>query len=560
MSSDNPLNYVDYDFDNLLTQLIQRLQSDSEVWKDTYRSATGQMILEAFCYIGNMLLYALERRAEESYIGLAQNRSSVINLVKILNYQVRRCTSSSGILEFSIPVSHSSNIFIPQWTECQTADGTKFLTTEDVVLFAGQTSVSVQAVQGELIDIEQTSSGSAGQEFILDATDIENSRLYVYVSGIMWTELSSFLTATASTQAYRVVTELNDTIKVIFGDGINGKIPPFRESILFRYVKSSGRSGNVYTTGLVTTVNSVIYDASGATVPVSVSNTSTFLGGSDIEGTEQIRYNAPLVFSTGDRAVTRNDFLIILKDYPGVASANVWGENDSSPPNYDMFNRVNLCVLLDDWVLPDATFKSALSAYLYTKSMITVKYEYVTPVIIDVIPVLSVYVDRGFSLAVIQAAVETVLEGRFALGDTTTLGTPHRLSDLTAAVDGVAGVSHLYLALEVHKVLDPDYDSTYNFSEALDALPVTRQSVKVYADGVQVAADDGLGAFTDISDTYTVSGAIDYATGFVGIDIDPIPTSVSVRYKQDSNGDVVPTFQQICRLHSVDTIAIAYTS
>ena len=89
----NNLDYVNYDFDDLVVQLINRL-SQGDAWKDTYRSATGEMLIELLAYVGNLVLYYIERRAEESYIATAKNRSSVVNLVKLLNYNPKRKVSS----------------------------------------------------------------------------------------------------------------------------------------------------------------------------------------------------------------------------------------------------------------------------------------------------------------------------------------------------------------------------------------------------------------------------------------------------------------------------------
>ena len=58
--------------------------------------------------------------------------------------------------------------------------------------------------------------------------------------------------------------------------------------------------------------------------------------------------------------------------------------------------------------------------------------------------------------------------------------------------------------------------------------PVLSGSIEIYinlysSSPVQIAVDDGLGSFTSINSTYTVTGHVDYHTGLIGVDISPAP-------------------------------------
>jgi hypothetical protein len=565
-TSENLLNYVEYDFTTLVNQLADRLHQESDAWKDTYRSATGQMLIELFAYVGNMVLYYLERRAEESYISTAKHKSSVINLVRLLNYIPKRKTSATGILTFSIPSAYGKNIYIPKWTECQTPGGLKYVTTEDVVILAGGTSVDANAIQGEKVDIEVTADGTSYQEDKINDDSVENSNLFIFVDGEEWTVVTTFLASQADSKNYRILTELDETVTILFGDGIKGKIPAAGTTKLFRYVRSDGVDGNVYAAGAITTINSSIFDEDGDEIlNVSVTNADTFLGGDAAEDIEEIRYEAPRVFATGDRAVTKADYIAILENYAGVANANAWGEAEEAPPNYDLFNRVKLVVLLQNWALPGATFKAALADYLYDLAQITVKYEFVEATILQVIPVMDVKVNTGYTLSAVQDDIEETIGEQFVLGTTTRLGTAKRLSDLIHAVDDLVGVSYHHMLLEIRKVMSVPYDSFYPYGGILDAIPVLEGSVRVFVGEEQVAVDTGTpdssgnGAFVNQSSLYTITGVVNYATGYVGLNISPTPAEdVIIRYQQDKDGDIVVDGQQICKLYDVDITAISY--
>jgi len=561
------ISYVEYDFDALLLQLQNRLALQS-AWKDMYRSATGSMLLELFAAVGTLVLYYVERRAEESYIGTAQNKSSLVNLVRLLNYTPSRNTSSTGTLRFSIAVASSETVFINSLTSdnpmvCSTSGGVNFLVSTDATILPGQTYVDVSGIQGVLVTKSYTSTGATGQEYAIDDTEIENTNVFVYVNDVLWTKVDSFLDSVTTSTDYMIRSELNDTITIVFGNDVFGKAPDIGDVIDVKYVQSDGLDGNVYSTGLITTVLSTVYDSASSVVVVTVTNTSNFLGGDDADTAEDIRSRAPNVFATGDRLVTKSDFVAAINDYPSVADSNVWGENEESAPNYDMYNQVKIVAVLQNWILPDATFEAALSEYLYEKSLMTVRYSFVDADILEIIPTLVIKVIKGQSLSYIESLVETAVQGQFVLGDTSKLGTSIYQSDVINAIANVSGVSYCHVTLKIRKELLSGYNSTYDWAETVTALPVLAGSVEIYIDDTQIAVDDGAGGFTPVSSTYVISGLVNYTTGFVGVTFSPTASTgstVYVRYQQDEDGNLVVTKEQICRWIEDDYTSIGYAS
>jgi len=573
----NELQYVSYDWDQLVVSIQNRLKAKG-AWLDMYRDGAGEMLIEFLAYVANLGLYYTERRAEETYLETAKLLSSVKNIVAVLNYQARRKTSSIGILTFSISSPLTKIVYIPKYTECQTSSGTKFVTNESVAIEKGQTSVDANSIQGELVQKEITSDGSTEQEYLINDTSVENSAdtdkptFRVIVDGVEWTKVSSFLYSIPTSQHFRVINEPEGTVNVLFGDDINGKAPDSGSTILVQYIRTAGASGNVTYSGApsITTLNSTIYDEDGSIVSVSVSNDASFLGGSDEETIEEIRYNAPRVFSTGQRAVTRSDFIAILENYSSVASVNVWGENEEAaaegvPADYEMLNKVKMSIVLQGWELPDSDFKSVLSNYIYDQSMLTVKYEFVTPTFLLVIPVLKIKVSSGYSLSQTQADVTSKLNDQFELGSTTKLGTMVKYSNVLSALDELAGVSYIAMVLEIKKELDSSYDSMFNWGEKLDAVDILPESARLFIDDVYITVDVdgglGSGTFDGVVGDYTISNSsINYSTGVVLMDITPAPGSVHIRYQQDEDRSIVPSFNQICKLEDVDVDSISMES
>jgi len=565
----NLLSYVNYDFDDLVVQLQNRLK-ETDAWKDIYRSSTGQMLIELLAYVLNLALYYAERRAEESYLLTAQNRSSVVNLVSLINYQPKRVTSAIGTLKFSIDSPHDSIVYIPKYTQCTSDDGVSYLTNESGAIQKGQIDVSISGIQGELVQMEVTSNGIPNQEYVINSTAVENSidqdnpTLRVVIDGVEWTPVSSFIYSQSISTHYRIINNMNGTVNILFGDNINGKSPDLGSVVLIQYVNSSGLGGNITYTDKITTVVDPVYDASGAAVTVSVTNTSSFLGGDNEESIEEIRVEAPQVFKTGDRAVTREDFISILENISGVADVNVWGENEEAEvagvtADVTMLNRVRIALVLQEWQIADATFKANVATILYEKSMMTVKYEFIEPVFLQIIPVLSVTVVSGESMSQAQADIETALDNLFLLGSTTKLGTMIRYSNVLRTIDALSRVAYCTMDFEIYKVLTSTYSSLYDWGATLDATTIKPETCRLFVDGTYVVTDvdngDGTGTFSSAGG-YTISGSINYSTGVVYIDIAPVGSSVHVRYQQDEDRNLVPTFRQICKLYDVDVESI----
>ena len=60
---------------------------------------------------------------------------------------------------------------------------------------------------------------------------------------------------------------------------------------------------------------------------------------------------------------------------------------------------------------------------------------------------------------------------------------------------------------------------------------------------------------------YTISNSsINYSTGVVLMDISPTPSTVHIRYQQDSDSNITPGFNEICQLLEVDVDSISMES
>jgi hypothetical protein len=101
---------------------------------------------------------------------------------------------------------------------------------------------------------------------------------------------------------------------VLFGDGINGRIPASSVAITATYRVGNGADGNVAS-------NTIGSQLTNTVSGVSVNNASEASGGSDAESNDSIRYNAPRALRASRRAVSLRDYGYLALNVSGVAKA-----------------------------------------------------------------------------------------------------------------------------------------------------------------------------------------------------------------------------------------------
>ena len=543
------LNFANYSFDELVAQL-RNIVSQTDSWQDiAYESGTGNFLIELFAYVAEMLMYYLERRAQEGYIDTAQLRSSLVSLVALINYRPKRQISSTGYLTFNLPGGwYAKDIYIPKGTRVQTT-GFIFTVLSNTTLRSGDTSVVTQAIQGEYTTETFVSDGTSTQTLILTGENIEDTHIEVFVNGVPWALQDTLAYSTSESLDFIQKTALNGAVQIIFGDGIFGAMPTISDTIEVKYISTDGIDGSVYSLSVINDIVDTLYDSASIDVTslLTVVNNTQFLGGDSEEDIEEIRREAPLVYKTGQRAVTREDYITILESIGGVMTAYAWGERDETPPNITYFNKIRIVVLLDDWQDPDSAFKASIESVLEEKEQLTVWIEFVDAVKIETIATVGVKVNSSYQTSTIVADVSDKLDELFALG-TVKLGTAVRISDIVAGLDGLTGVDYVHLAFTHKENIGTGDTFLLNFTGTLSLDPILPSSVYVYKAGVVVGADDGFG---NITGTLLTGGSVVYATGVVSVTFATPPAggaSIDVYYKQDEDGDMVVGKKEIVRL------------
>lgn len=110
---------------------------------------------------------------------------------------------------------------------------------------------------------------------------------------------------------------------------------------------------------------------------ISITTLAKSDGGTVKETNESIRFNAPLTFTSQNRAVTSDDYrAIIQKEFTNINSISTWGGEDNDPPDYGSI-YISIKPLVNE-VLTTTEKTEIMSTILKGKSVVSI-----TPVIVD---------------------------------------------------------------------------------------------------------------------------------------------------------------------------------
>ena len=428
------------DYDAIRAELVARIPSLTDRWTDFNPTDPGIVLLELFCGVAEMLFQYIDEQTAEAFLPTARQRQNVLNLCKLIAYRLRGPVCATVDLRFSLPVALDGDFTIPAGTVCRARldDGDVwFETAEDLVILSGQTEGTVSARQGR----------RKTEEFVMPATvrltakKVASESIRVIVDGVPWEEVTSFHESRRDSLHFLAETDGNDVTTVTFGDGVSGSKPATGDRVVVDYLETLASEGNIGARLITDLVTPLYHD--GQLVTVHVTNPRPATGGAEAETIDFARYQAPAELRTSWRAVTKEDYKTLVEGYPGVAKAQILDTNDCLNIRY---YTVNIAVAPNGGGLPSALLKKDLADYLESRRVITTQVNLYDPSYREVAIDAELFAYTGEDLDAVRARAETALADFFAF-DRMDFGTPVRISDVVALLDGVRGVSYVQLFL-----------------------------------------------------------------------------------------------------------------
>ena len=133
-------------------------------------------------------------------------------------------------------------------------------------------------------------------------------------TAVSYRYVDRLIDVTSYERVFTLSTSADNVSQIIFGNGINGKIPQSGASIKVSYIRSSGSYGNL-------SANKITAFATNTPLGVRIQSSTAAIGGYDAESVLSMKANIPALLRTQDRAVSLQDFKDLSLRIPGVVKA-----------------------------------------------------------------------------------------------------------------------------------------------------------------------------------------------------------------------------------------------
>ena len=346
---ENKLVVTDPDFETIKLNLKNFLRSQDTFTDYDFEGSGMSNLIDLLAYNTHYMAFYANMIANESFLDTASIRDSVVSHAKMLGYTPHSTRSARARINLKFSdTTTSTTLTLPKFTKFSSSakDGVNYVFTnlaEKTAVKEGNsfTFHNLELTEGTPVNYVYTynSLSNPQAEFIIQDAGVDTSTLEVTIQNSS-TDLKRtvFFLSTDSTvvDEESLVYFLDETkggkYKIYFGNGVLGKALSDGNIIIVSYLLSKGSAANK-TTGF--TMIDTIKNSIGTTITGSVTMVQAAAGGAESESLESIKFAAPKAYISNNRAVTKNDYIaLIQKNYPYLEAVNVWGGEESDPPEY----------------------------------------------------------------------------------------------------------------------------------------------------------------------------------------------------------------------------------
>lgn len=533
MTVNTSLILANPDFDSIRGSLKAYLQAQDRFADYDFDGSNLSVILDILAYNSYQNAFTASMVASEMFLDTAQLKTSVVSHAKELGYTPRSVRSAHAIIDVTITTNDSPGaIVMPKGTMFTSAVGSRNFTfvTDRAHLIIPVNGVykaaNVDIYEGfALTDVFTVNNAVENQRFILSNPDIDTSTLTISVNGVTYTNATSILDVDDTSTVFFLQLNGSGRYEILFGDDVIGLQPVHQAVIRASYVVSSGTAANGCSA--FTTAASI-----AGYVTISTATVQNATGGAISEGLESIRKNALQVYQTRDRAVTAEDYKVLLRQrFPELNGVNVYGGETVSPPQY---GRVFISVSTDESLGITQAKANEYTQYIKDRTPLTIEPVFVDPDYLYLSVTSYVYYDY-VNYTITRQDVEAAVSAAITDFSDTYLNDfniTFKYSQFTKAIDAAdPSILSNETTIKMSKVVDtvvlPDQTQTLSFYNAFNT-DVGRSIVTStrfdYNDQICMLTDDQQGNLqivtnlqNDVPTMVTTIGTVDYENGEISI-------------------------------------------
>ena len=334
------IRVTELDFDQIKDNFKNFLKGQTEFQDYDFEGSGVNVLLDILAYNTHYNAMYANLAMNEAFLDSASKRNNVVSHAKSLGYIPNSAKCAEAVVNITVfnATNSPDTLTLPAYTQFSTSidkinynfysrnavttaklNGT--YTFSNVVITEG-TPLRFQYIVNEGVSFLIPNAGADLSTLTVRVQDSTSTSGYVvYTRG-------DDLTLVKPDDTIYFVKEIdNELYEVYFGDGVTGRPVVSGNVVTLDYFISNKEAANNAKAFSCNT------NVGGGTV--AVTTVSMAQGGSSIETIDSIKYNAPRNYAAQNRAVTAEDYKVILPSiYPNIESVNVWGGEENDPPQY----------------------------------------------------------------------------------------------------------------------------------------------------------------------------------------------------------------------------------
>lgn len=351
------LNISELDFESIKSQFKNYLKSQTQFKDYNFEGSNMSVFLDVLAYNTYQNNFYTNMAVNEMFLDSAVLKNSVMSHAKELNYLPRSRRSARALVDVVITDAtvKDQTITIPAYSDFTTSfQGQQFNFVNDVTYVARKTGVgtfvaeNVEIFEGEMLSSFEREGYFIGADgilrVILTNENADTDSIEVFVDAEATEDANKFIRKDdlfgvgPTDKVFYVEPYYDGRYTVYFGNNVFGLQPEAFEDIRVRYRITSGTEANG--------AENFNLGSISPTATINCLTKDIAQGGADRETLENIRYFAPKSIQIQERAITTNDYEILLKqNFPEIDAVAAYGGETLEPPQ---FGKVAISVYLGE--------------------------------------------------------------------------------------------------------------------------------------------------------------------------------------------------------------------
>lgn len=333
------------DFDSLRASFISYLESQDQFKDFNFAGSNISVLLDLLTHNTHLNAFYLNMLGSEMFLDTAQLKDSVVSHAKELNYTPRSKRGAVAYVDIQISgIGNPDQITLQEGFQINGRNA-----SQELFVFSTDAAYTATAANNFAIpnvpiyegypSLDYFVNSGASTRYLLSSKDVDVDSIKVDVATsngsddwVRWERATGLFGLDGTREVYFVQAAESDRYELVFGNGTLGKAVSYGNVVRVTYRRTSGEGANGISSF---TTTSLVADDIGAVDTISVVTIDASYGGAEPETLEEIREAAPRYFTTQERAVTAEDYKILIKNaFPMIESVIAYGGEDLTPPQY----------------------------------------------------------------------------------------------------------------------------------------------------------------------------------------------------------------------------------